>query len=47
MDKKITLLRQNFKKVAKKSEFYRVEIGEKCDLVANRGCTRIICFGAF
>ena len=34
MDKKITLLRQNFGKVAKKSEFYRGEIGGKCDLVA-------------
>ena len=31
MDKKIILLRQNFRKVAKKSEFYRGEIGGKCD----------------
>ena len=37
MDKKITLLRQNFRKVAKKSEFYRGEIGGKCDLVAKSG----------
>jgi len=29
MDKKITLLRQNFRKVAKKSEFYRGGIGGK------------------
>jgi hypothetical protein len=29
--KKITLLRQNFRKVAKKSEFYLGEIGGKCD----------------
>ena len=35
--KKITLLRQNFRKVAKKSEFYRGEIGGKCDLVAKSG----------
>ena len=37
MDKKITLLRQNFRKVAKKSEFYRGEIGGKCDLIAKSG----------
>ena len=34
-------------KFAFDSQDYLDLIGEKCDLVANRGCTRIICFGAF
>ena len=35
--KKFTLLRQTFVKASKKSEFYRGEIGGKCDLVAKSG----------
>ena len=47
MDKKITLLRQNFRKVAKKSEFYRGEIGGKCDLVAKSGMLADCMFWGF